>query len=315
LTGDQVVPGSEESFHFAARLVQDLPIRWSEGDTGIAESDVVERGWFRGVDECARTLAALTTLPVCHGGGFGGRWPLLRGAGRVIAPALPVAVEKGTAAGPDGEYCVDGDGVWRESVGVRELYLAADTSRPSPGKSFDLLWYGGAERFLVGGGMLEIEDLFGALRVPARPRLLDRILTRAHRTDHDLLSSLPPAAIEMPQAIEVRRPAELSTDHRWRDAPTFLAARPDIESVRLRGATIEARVIGGRDAIFALDETRTGWTLNLRAGDYAFTALRLERISTTLRLRAELDLRVDALAPGMRGRLVFDLRSDLVALG
>ena len=43
--------------------------------------------------------------------------------------------------------------------------------------------------------------------------------------------------------------------------------------------------------------------------------IRLDHTSNMLILSATLDPRIDALAPGMRGRLIFDLRSDLVALG
>jgi hypothetical protein len=296
-------------------LVRALPIRWSDGDTGSAENDVIARGWFLGVDECARVLAARTTLDVSHGGGFGGRWPLLRGPGCVVAPALPAVVDEATAVGPDGEYCVDAAGVWREAAGVREVYFVADASQPAPGAPFDLLWFGEVERFLVRGGLLEIEDLFGTLRVPARPRLLDRVLIRSLRVDNGLLSSLPPAATEGPQVFEVRRPAALITDNRWRDAASFLAVRADVENVRQRGAVVEARVVGGHEVTFDLDDGPAGWLLTLRAGDYVLTEIRLDHSSTAISLCATLDPRVDALAPGMRGRLTFDLRADLVALG
>lgn len=295
--------------------MQALPIRWSEEDAGAAETDVTARGWFQGVDECARILAARTGLEVCRGGGFGGQWPLLRGPGRVVAPALPVVIGEGAATGPDGEYCVDTVGVWREAVGINEPYLVGDTSRPAPGAPFDLLWFTDTERFLVRGGMLEVEDLFGALRVPAKARLLDRFLIRPFRIEGSLLSSLPPAATEDAQVIEVRRPLALSTKDRWRDPASLLAARADIEVVRRRGDSLEAQVVGGHEVIFGVESGPAGWLLTLRTGDYVLTEVRLDRAATTLRLSATLDPRVDALAPGMRGRLIFDLRSDLVALG
>jgi hypothetical protein len=299
----------------AASLVRALPIRWSEHDGGGTEAEVTERGWFQGADECARILAASTALELRRGGGFGGRWPLLRGTGCVLSPALPVAACAGVAVGPDGEYSLDAAGVSREAVGTRQLYLATDTSQPSPGAPFDLLWFGDAERVLVRDGSLEIDDLFGTLRMPASPRLLDQILIRRLRVDRDVLASLPLAATDGPQVIEVRRPAVLSIDDRWRDATRFLATRADIEEVRQRGAALEARVVGGLDVTFELEEGHGGWKLKQRAGDYALNEIRLDHGSNMLSLCATLDPRVDALAPAIRGRLIFDLRSDLVALG
>ena len=315
MTGEWSPLGTDENLARAAALVQALPILWSEEDTGAAETDVTARGWFQGSAECARILAARTGLEVCRGGGFGGCWPLLREAGCVVAPALPVVVGEGAATGPDGEYSIDTAGVWREAVGIREPYLVGDTSLPAPGAPFDLLWFTAAERFLVRGGMLEIEDLFGALRVSAKPWLLDRILIRPRRIESGLLSSLPPAASEEAQVIEVRRPVALSTNDRWRDAASFLAARADIECARRRGASLEAQVIGGHEVTFDVEDGPAGWLLTLRTGGYVLTEIRLGRAAMTLGLSATLDPRVDAMAPGMRGRLIFDLRSDLVALG
>jgi hypothetical protein len=217
--------------------------------------------------------------------------------------------------GPDGEYCGDATGVWRESVGVKELCLAPDASLPPPGAPFDLLWFGTAERYLLRDGALEIDDLFGRLRVRATPGLLDRILIRRFRVENGVLASLQLAAAEEPQVIEVRRPAALSTDDRWRDAARLLDIRADVENVRQHGASIRARVIGGLEVIFDLEHGPAGWRLTLRAGDYALHEIRLDHDSKALRLSATLDTQVDALAPGMRGRLIFDLRSDLVALG
>lgn len=117
-----------------------------------------------------------------------------------------------------------------------------------------------------------------------------------------------------PQTIEVQRAEELSPDERWRDASAFLASRPDIESTRPRGATIEVRIVGGATAIFGRDDDEDGWRLTLRNGRYVFTDIRVACRAKMLSLCATLDSEIDAMAPGMRGRLVFDLRADLATL-
>lgn len=292
-----------------------MPLRWSDRDEGNTEESALARGWFLGADECVRVLAALAALEICTGGGFGGSWPFLQGAGSALAPALPVVAGKGPAVGVDGEYRLDERGIWREAVGVEELYLATDRSRPAPGAPFDLLWYGESERFMVRDGALEIEDLFGVLRLPASPQRLDRILLRPRRVECEVLAGLGMADRKGPQTIEVRRPAVLSNSDRWRDAAGFLAARADIESARPRGAVIEARVVGGATAVFGSDEDEDGWRLTLRKGSYVFSEIRLVRRAKTLSAYVTLDAEIDAMAPGMRGRLIFDLRTDLVTVG
>jgi hypothetical protein len=244
-----------------------------------------------------------------------GDWPVLRGTAVVVSPALPVVVDDDSVVGPDGEYSGDASGVWREAGGATELYLATDASQPAPGAPFDLLWFGETERYLVRDGSLEIDNLFGALRVPAEPQLLDRILVRSRRVDGEVLVSLPPAATEGRQVIEVRRPAALSANDRWRDAIRLLAARADIDDVRPHGSRLEARTVDGVEVSFELEDGPAGWRLTLREGDYALNEIGIAAASNTLSLSATLDPRIDALAPGMRDRLIFDLRSDLVTLG
>ena len=115
MTGARGAIGADENLARAVELVQALPIRWSERDAGGTEGDVTARGWFQGVDECARILATRTALEMSRGGGFGGVWPLLRGTGRVVSPALPVVVGEEPVVGPDGEYvscCI----VWYDSL-------------------------------------------------------------------------------------------------------------------------------------------------------------------------------------------------------
>ena len=292
-----------------------MPLRWSEDDNGRTTDVALGCGWFRGPGECARTLMSVAPLELVEGGGFGGGWPLLMGAGWTIAPALPVAVGEARVVASDGEYRRDGPAIWREAGGVEERYLTTESSQAPPGESFALLWFGDSERFTVRAGKLEIEDLFGMLCVPATRELLDRILIRAKKIDPAILSSLRTTDQSLPQTIEVRRQALLCADARWRNPSMFLTARADIESARVRGDSVEVRSVGGATAIFNLEESEDGWCLTMDDGFYVFTEIRLERRAATLSVRATLDGGLDGMAPGMRGRLIFDLRSDLVALG
>jgi hypothetical protein len=315
LTGNDRQRAVDPRIARSVSLIRSLPLRWFDSDGGSTKESVLARGWFLGADECARILATQAPLEVCEGRGFGASWPILEGGVWAAAPALPAVMSGETASGADGEYRHDTRGVWREAGGVEELYLTTDVSRPSPGAPFDLLWYGETERFLVRDGELEIEDLFGILRLPATPQLLDRILLRSRHVEREVMAGLPMTDREGPQTIEVRRSAILSNDDRWRDAAIYLTARADIERARRRGAIVEARVVGGSTVIFGCDEDEDGWLLTLRKGSYVFSEVRVARRTKTLSLCATLDGEIDAMAPGMRGRLIFDLRTDLVTLG
>ena len=299
----------------AVAHILSLPILWSDRDEGDTGETVLARGWFRGAGECARILATQARLEIGEGRGFGASWPILRRGAWTVAPAMPVALGGEIAVGIDGEYRDDSAGVWREAGGAEDLFLTPDPMRSVPGAPFDLLWFGDFERFLLRKGTLEIEDLFGVLRVPANPRLLDRLLVCSRRNEDGVLVDLPMIDRSGPQIIEVRRPEDLNRGDHWRNPSTFLESRADIESARSRGATIEAQVIGGATAIFEHDDDEDGWRLRLRDGRYVFTEIRFARRARTLSLCTTLDGEIDALAPGMRGRLVFDLRADLVTLG
>lgn len=298
----------------AVALVRQMPIRWSEEDSDRTVEAVLDGGWFHGPAECARVLMTVAPMELIDGEGFGGRWPLLIYSNQILAPSLPVAVGAEGVVAIDGGYRRDRQGVWREAVGVEELFLATDESQPAPGEGFELLWFGDSERFRLRNGVLEIEDLFGMLSVPATTGLLDRILIRARRIDPAVVSSLRGGDHTQRQTVEVRRQAILSADERWRDPATFLDARADIENAQVGVNCVDIRTVGGAAATFALEEFENGWTLMLRDGSYVLTEIRLERRAMTLSARATLVEALDGTAPGMRGRLIFDLRSDLVAI-
>jgi hypothetical protein len=315
VTGADLQGADDPRLELAVALVRRLPLRWSDSDKGKPAEAVIARGWFSGAGECARVLATQAPLETVQGRGFGTVWPILRGGARTVAPVLPVAVGGEAAVGVDGEYRRDATGVWREAAGAEELFLTSDLSRPAPGAPFDLMWFGDFERFTVRDGTLEIEDLFGVLRVPASSQLLDRLLVRSLRVGGEALVGLPSIDRVGSQMIEVRRAEDLSQDDHWRDPSRFLAARADIEITTSRGTSIEARMVGGTTATFGHQENEEGWLLTLQDGRYVFTEIRATRLEKTIGLCVTLNSEVDAMAPGMRGRLIFDLRADLVALG
>jgi hypothetical protein len=254
-------------------------------------------------------------MDICYGSGFGGTWPLLEDEERILAPAMPAAVGTQRESGSDGEYRRDSGSVWRVAVGAEDLFLTTDESQQPPGRPFDLLWFGESERFTLRAGYLEISDLFGELRVPADQDLLERLLVRSRRLHPEELSSLHWADRDGPQTIEVRRPSIVSTSAEATDPVVFLAARIDVEHQREVADQIVIRTIDGTQSSFEVQEHATGWRLTLRSGNYVFTDINLEKTESTLSVRVTLASSLDGMAPGMRGRLVFDLRSDLVALG
>jgi len=295
-------------------MVRRLPLRSHAEGRGLDGDAVVDSGWFHGVGECLEALTAIAGGDLVLGDAFGGPWPLLAKDGWLVAPALPVAMGVTPMVGTDAEYSRREPGIWREAAGLEELIIAIDGRRPVPGSVFDLLWFGDNERYMVRGGMLEIEDLFAVVRMAATPALLDRILLRARRVEEDLVRGLRLADNAFHTEIEVRRPSALSSEKRWRDARLVLETRTDVRKARRRGDEVVAEMERGDEVVFALEEGREGWRLDLREGAYIFTALALKRRGETLCLCATLDAAVDPLAQGMRGRLAFDLRSDLVAL-
>lgn len=286
-----------------------------EGDRGLPRAEVVASGWFHGVGECADMLHEIGGGELHKGRAFGDSWPYLRKGDLVFAPGLPVVVGQTTVSGADGEYQRRAEGVWREGAGVETLFLEEEAATQGPpGRPFDLLWFENAERYLVRDGALEIEDLFAVLRVPVTQRLLSRFLIGRHKLSESVLDGVRWPSKTLAPEIEVGRPSELNRTECWRDARLVLERRADVASVCHKGSEMVAETERGDTVVFALAEKEDGWRLERQAGVYAFTRLSLVRRGETLWLRGVLDSTMDPMAPGMRERLAFDLRADLVAL-
>ena len=186
---------------------------------------------------------------------------------------------------------------------------------PGGGGAFDLLWFGSAERYLLRAGVLEVEDLFSVARVRAPRSLVERLVVRGLRVDPEVLDGVVGSEREAPPEIEVRRPVELVAGELWRDPAAVLAARADIRSVARHGEEITAETAREKTVVFRLAEDARGWRLFTWDGDYPLRTLGLLERAGHLVFTATLGTAIDLFAPGVRGRLAFDLRSDLIALG
>jgi hypothetical protein len=299
----------------AAMLVRRLPLRWRAA-VGVRDPEtVVESRWFAGPAECHRVLARVFRGTTARGAAFASTWPLLEAAGVVVAPALPVAANADEQPGPDGVYELDRGTVWREAAGERQPLLCSGSGAAPGGGAFDLLWFGGGERYLLRAGTLEIEDLFSVARVGVTRSLVERLVVRGLRVDPEVLEGLAFSEREAPPEIEVRRPVELVAGDRWRDPVAVLASRADIRSVARHGEEIAVETVRETTVVFRVAEDARGWRLFTWEGDYPLRTLGLLERTGHLVFTAALGPDLDPFEPGVRGRLTFDLRSDLIALG
>ncbi len=290
-------------------------LRWHEGGDRGDPKAAAGRGWYRGAAECALDLARATGCVITGARAFGGEWPVVHGDGWLAAPALPLALQWSGGEGVDAAYSVRDGVVWREAAGVEAPFLTTSTSGPDPGEAFDLLWFGDCERYTLRRGTLAVEDLFAVVELPVDRAAVERLVVRARRVDPTVLDGLVFAPAGGPATITVNRAGELNRGEEWRDAERFLRGRADVERTERCGDRLIAHTARGSSPVFSCENRRDGWALKLEGGDYPLTGLVMRRRGPTLSLSAGLHPALDPLAPGMRGRLAFDLRSDLVSLG
>lgn len=251
------------------------------------------------------------------GGAFGRSWPVVvLDAASVVAPGVPVPVASQPADGPDGTYDLTDGAVWRTAASGRRTLLLVTTGDDPPGRPVDLLWFEDTSRWVVHGGTLEIEDAFSRLTVPASPAELERHLVRTRRVDVSVLDGLRSDASPNDRAVlEVWREVELVAPGVVCEPLVLLRGRPEIARFERRGDRLEGVGIDdSRVELDILDVGPDGWTVERRAGRLPFDRLCLERLGPRVRLSAELVSTVDALQPGVRERLSFDLFADLVAV-
>jgi hypothetical protein len=267
------------------------------------------------------------------GTAFGSPWPYLRLADRVVSPAVPVPVEASETQGPDGAYRLQGESVLREAVGVEASMLdlagpGRESTHPAatgPHAPFDMLWFGEAERYIVAGGLLQVEDLFCRLRAPVQHEALERLLVRTMRLPPDALHGLQLARPESNVAptIEVQRPLQLMGVSRWWEPHTFLRARTGVDAVVIEGSDDRLLLItltDGRQILVSVTRRREsrGWSARpaapQRTAPAPFAEISVSEEQQHLVFRIALPETLDPLSAGLRGRLAFDMIADLVAL-
>jgi hypothetical protein len=175
-----------------------------------------------------------------------------------------------------------------------------------------LLWFGAGERYLLRDQTLEIEDLFSSLRVAATRDLADRFVVRGLRAEPEVLDGIRFSDRSSPPEIEVRQPLELVSSNAWRDPIHVLELREDIGRVDRRADEIHAATALGEDVVFKLVEESGGWQVYRWEGEYSLQSLTLVERDGNLSYSATLGSGLDPFAPGLRERIAFDLRSDLV---
>lgn len=310
------IPLDRPAAEQAAALVRALPLRGDIAGGRRDAASALESGWYAGTGECLRVMSEVFRGETRRGSAFGGRWPYLLAAGRVVAPAVPVVAGRVETEGPDGWYRVRGGVLHRESVGGERPLLALDPTLPVAGMAFELMWFGDRERYLVRGGRVEIEDLFSVMRVPATRHALERLLLRAKRVEAGVLHGLElDATSQDPAEIEVGRLRELITGERWRDPESLFAGKAGVVRTAVEGDRLRVEMEGGQEIVFNIFEERGGWRASLWQGRYPFCALALWTTEDTVRLTGTLRPDLDALAHSLRGRFAFELHGDLVALG
>jgi hypothetical protein len=310
------LPGSPSAWAKAAvDRIRHTPLRWSDGDPGRSAEEIDGSGFFLGGEESGRALADGSGAEVRPAIAFAGRWPILEAGDWRVAPAVPAAISRVPVEGPDGFYRGTEGAVLREAGGTERAVVSLDLDASTGDTSFDLLWFGESERFLLRGDTIEIEDLFSITSLPASSVLLDRLVVRARRASTEVVVGLPSAAGRRVSEVQVARPLALMGESlRWSDPAAFLGVRADVLSAAIVGGRAEARTVDERRVVFSVDEHTNGWRLQVIDGRYPLQAIALTARHKSVNLVVELAEGVDPLVPGMRGRLAFDLQSDLVAM-
>ena len=291
------------------------PLLWSDAEECARDpAEVASRGWFRGARECARHLASLTGAPTSTAWAFGEKWPVVAAAEWLVAPGMPLVLSPGAGVGPDGTYTRRGSTVYREAAGRETVFLTTCAAERRPGRPFDLLWFGENDRFIVREGTLEVEDLFAHLELPAERGLLERILVRGRGVNGHIFDGMTIEPSNVPATITVHRSAALHLDERWREPENFFRARAEVERTERHPGEIVVHVTTGSRTLFRYQKQSDGWSAALEGGDSLMVGFSMRQRGESLSLKATIHPSVDLLAPSVRGRLAFDLRSDLVAL-
>ncbi len=292
-----------------------MPLRRGESSKHESLEEIFDRGFFLSPEECRRTLDFFGAGEAEVGSAFGIAWPWTRINGAFVAPGLPVRLGDAEEEGADAVYRVAEKRILREAAGEEEIFIDCGASAPGGGFPFDLLCFGAMERYLLKAGRLSIEDLFCRLELPVSRVELDRIFIRGMRMDPALVEGLPGPGQEdagvVGTVLSISRP--LKADFAP-DPAVFFGIRADVRELSEKGGELEVLSERGERAVFEIKGGEEFWRVDLREGSYPLHSVNLHRREAGLRLEVEPSLELDLLAPGTRGRLAFDLHSDLVML-
>jgi hypothetical protein len=233
----------------------------------------------------------------------------------LVAPGLAVAVpDDGEAEGPDAIYSREDESVRREAGGSQTVALRLGATLESLDPvGAELVWFGPAERWLYAAGRLCVEDLFSTLAMPCDTALLEKLVVRGRRTEAAVAVGFGMAATGDAE-MAVRRDVDLVPVEIFRDPASWWHHRADLERPRAEGDRVSLDSAWGGTLELSVALDADGWTLTRLSGRHPFVRVALSREDGAVVLRGVLDPGIDPLAPGMRGRLAFDLHADLVAL-
>ncbi len=295
----------------AARLARITPLLGRDREYSDG-ADPLGRGWFCGAGECARVLAGVTGGKRKTGYAFGAPWPWVEVGEYMLGPGLPVAVTPGESSAPDGVYRRVGASVFREAGGRERVLLSnSDESLDQP---FDLLWFADSARYTVRTGLLEVEDLFSRLVVPANRETIERELVQHGHQDMTILDALPLTTRQSAaKVIQVARGSAV-TPPTWRDPAAFFRAGIGFDNVTAREDRLLVMGSDRQCVELSLASGADGWQATVTAGPFPFETLSVQREENDVVLSAVVAEAIDPLAQGIRERLAFDLRSFLVAL-
>lgn len=287
-------------------------------DEGSSIEEIMDRGWCAGIEETSRLMEALTGMTPGFGTAFDCSWPWARIDGAVVAPALPIRLLSREEEGPDGMYRLEEMKVFREAAGEERDFLDLEIEGAGKAPPFDLLCFGAMERFVLSGSDLVIEDLFCRLRTRVSRAELDRILVRGLRLEPSVLEGLSILAdLEDDQEasiLEISRVVDTGKGFPL-DPEVVMGARADVSSVRLSGDRMLVETERGESAVFTVTGKPRSWSLQLLEGSYPLRRLRLQLRDSCVDLEVQPSAELNLLYPGKRGRLAFDLHSDLMTLG
>ena len=293
-------------------MLRRLPLRLGSAKGLLDGEGPLARGWLAGLEEAAHVLEGLAPGALRRGAAFGVRWPYLVGDGWAVAPGIPVAAGSEPVEGPDGIYSLEASGILREAVGARALCLELGPPH-GPAHAPDLIWFGLTERYVLRGGVLEVEDLFSRATGPIDAAALSELLVRRGRFPKELAAGLPVSDFSGPGSVEIRRALDL-VPKSWKDPAELLSRREGVRAAHPAGDIVVLELEDGARVEATVTQTAAGWSVEILRGSFAWRTIVAEASEEVLCYRVVPRPGLDPLDVGVRTRIAFDLLSDLILL-